>query len=303
MRDSLAIQNLWHPWLIHAHSPTSRAIALLPLSPYLTTVVSFRASRSRLIALATGALLGWFLRAGLAAESTNVSKYKYPESLAGRILSADRKKVLFNFTRKAIQTGSRLDVLREFTTPEGVLAEREKVVYVGDELTDFQLEQLQINTKEVARIRADPDHAGKRLIAYEYTKDTRSTAKPKTRTESLRPETLISDMLAPWFLAHWQELLRGEEIRCRYIVPQRRETIGFSVEKQSDFVRDGRKYIHLKMSPSSIIISALVDPLIFTIEGDGARHVLEYTGRTTLKLKEGNDWKDLTGVTVFDWPK
>jgi hypothetical protein len=239
--------------------------------------------------------------AGVAAESTNVSKYKYPESLTGRVLSPDRKKLLFKFTRKVTQTGSRLDVLREFITPDGILSLREKVVYVGNELTDFQLEQLQIGSKEVATIRPDPDHPGKRLITYEFTKDTLSSAKPKTRTEPLRPDTLIADMLAPFFLGHWQELLRGDEIRCRYIVPQRRETIGFSIEKQSEFARDGRKFIHLKMSPSSLIISALVDPLIFTIEKDGQRHILEYSGRTSLKLKEGNEWKDLNAVTVFDW--
>ncbi len=288
--------------LIHVHSTTADKIALLPLTPYLNRVVRLQKSRWQLLALITNLQLYLSIPA-VAADSTNVSKFKYPESLTGRVLSADRKKLLFNFTRKATQTGSRLDVLREFTTPDGVLAEREKVVYIGDELTDFQLDQLQINSKEVAHIHHDPDHPARSLITYEYTKDTRSRSRPKTRTEPLRPDTLISDMLAPFFQDHWQEIVRGDEIRCRYIVPQRRETIGFSIEKQSEFVRDGRKLLQVKMSPSSLIISALVDPLIFTIEKDGARHVLEYTGRTTLKVKDGNDWKDLTGVTVFDWPK
>jgi hypothetical protein len=29
--------------------------------------------------------------------------------------------------------------------------------------------------------------------------------------------------------------------------------------------------------------------------------VLQYVGRTTPKLKEGNKWKELDALTVFDW--
>jgi hypothetical protein len=271
-------------------------------SPTFRSVVALRTTHLPLLALAllAGAQLFPTARAH-AADTTNVSKYLYPATLTGHVYSLDRKKLFFNFTRKATQTGPRLDVLREFTTPDGALAVRETIVYTNNELTDFQLDQLQINSKEIAHIRPDPAHPAKRLITYEYTKDTRSTARPKTHTEPLRPDTLISDMLAPWFLDHWQELMRGEEIRCRYIVPQRRETIGFTIDRQSEFTRDGRKYVVLKMSPTSLIISALVDPLIFTIERDGARHVLEYIGRTTLKLKDGSSWKDLEAVNTFDW--
>jgi hypothetical protein len=63
----------------------------------------------------------------------------------------------------------------------------------------------------------------------------------------------------------------------------------------------GKAAVIIKMSASSFIIAALVDPLFFTMEKDGEHRVLQYDGRTTPKLKDGTKWKDLDAVTVFDW--
>ena len=55
------------------------------------------------------------------------------------------------------------------------------------------------------------------------------------------------------------------------------------------------------VEPTSPIISALVNPLFFTIEKASPHRVLQYVGRTTPKIKAGGKWKDLDAVTVFEW--
>jgi hypothetical protein len=37
------------------------------------------------------------------------------------------------------------------------------------------------------------------------------------------------------------------------------------------------------------------------MEKNGQHRVLQYTGRTTPKIKFKSGWKDLDAVTVFDW--
>jgi len=112
---------------------------------------------------------------------------------------------------------------------------------------------------------------------------------------------LINETVGPLLGSHWDALQRGEKVKCRCIVIPRGETIGFTFAKQSERKQAGKDLIIVKMTPTSPIIGVLVDPLIFTIEKAGRHRVLDYVGRTTPKIKEGNQWKDLDGVTVFEW--
>ncbi len=237
--------------------------------------------------------------ADLAA--TNILKYEEPKHLAGTIYSADRKKALFKFSRRSVRKGDRLDVFREYADLHGTVALSEKVIYQGDKLSEYDVDDLQSGAQGSAKIIELASEPAKSVISYQYAKDARSKSKPKTRNEPLRNPCLISDMVAPFLLDHWNELLKSQEVKCRLIVVERRETVGFTFVKDSESRREGRNVIVVKMLPTSPIISALVDPLFFTIEKEGQKRILEYAGRTAVKVKEGGKWKDLDGVTVFEW--
>jgi len=64
-----------------------------------------------------------------ATNSSAVLKYEEPKSLAGTIYakSSDRKNPLFIFTRAATRSGSTLEVVRNYSYPDGKLAARERV--------------------------------------------------------------------------------------------------------------------------------------------------------------------------------
>jgi hypothetical protein len=208
---------------------------------------------------------------------------------------------LFIFTRAATRSGSTLEVVRNYSYPDGKLAARERVRYEGDALVFYELEDFQSGARGSAQIGREASHSSQRNIFFKFSKDESSRSKPQTRTEELRNDVLINDMVAPFLVAHWGELLNGREVKCRYIVLPRRETVGFTFVKQSEGTWQGRAVIIVKMEPTSPIIAELVDPLFFTIEKEGQHRVLEYTGRTTPKIQSGKKWKDLDAVTGFDW--
>ena len=247
------------------------------------------------IALAT------LVRASETQPNTNSwLKYEEPRALSGTIypLGSDRKQPLYQFNRQVTRQGDRLDVIREFTYPDGKLAVREKAVYQGDALISWTLEELQTGTRGTATL----DRTGNSgRIRFEYYKNSDTNAAPKKRVEELQKNTLACDMVGPFLRDHWESLARGEEIRCRYIVVPRMETIGFTFAKYRDELRKGQPVLIIKMSPTSPIISALVDPLFFVMERTAKHRVLEYSGRTTPKIKVGSKWKDLDALSVFSW--
>jgi len=238
-----------------------------------------------------------------AAGGETSSKYEQPKLLAGTVYKAnsDRKHVLYKFKRTVTRSGPTLNVVREFTYPDGKVAARERAVYEGDNLVSCELEELQINARGTAKVLRDPKSEAKGNISFEHVTDRNSPGKTKANTESLRPDTLVNDMIAPFLVAHWDDLMKGEVVKSRYLALTRAETVGFKFARQAESTWQGKPVVIIKMSATSLIIAALVDPVFFTMEKGGEHRVLQYDGRTTPKIKDGNKWKDLDAVTVFDW--
>ena len=233
------------------------------------------------------------------------SMYAGPPLLTGTIYAKDTnpRQPLFKFKRVATSSGDNVNVLRTFTDLEGEPAARELVAYKGDHLVSYQLEELQIGAAGSARLQREPGNSVKGAIAFEYTKDLHGSGKTRASNESLRPDTLVGDMVGEFLSSHWNDLARGDKVRCRYIVVPRRETVGFTFVKHSETTAGGRPVLIVRMEATSPIIATLVDPLYFTIEKDSPHRVAQYVGRVTPKLKRGDKWDDLDGIFVFDWPK
>ena len=255
--------------------------------------------------VATWVLLSTVLvaRAAVGAEAPAPSRYEQPKSRTATVYEAgsDLKRILYKYQRTVTRSGSSLKVVREFSYPDGKLAARETIEYEHDNLVSYDLEELQINARGIARVQPPSKSKPKGEISFTYITGTGSTAKTNTNTEKLAPDTIVADMMAPFLTAHWNELMKGKTIKCRFIAATRAETVGFEFVRASESTQDGKPVVVIKMSPSSLIIAALVDPLCFFIEKGGEHRTLRYRGRTTPKIREGNKWKDLDAETVFDW--
>src|SRR5262249_43117086 len=173
---------------------------------------------------------------------------------------------------------------REYAAPDGKLAAREKVVYEGDTLIAFELEELQTGASGSARLVPGDKKSDKPRIVFEYREHADAHQKPKTANERWQNDTIVNDMLAPFLVDHFEQLSRGDKVRCRYIVIARRETVGFTFSKVESVERQGRSLLLIKMEASSPLIAALMDPICFFIETQPPHHIVEYVGRTTPKI-------------------
>ena len=237
-----------------------------------------------------------------ADAPSSAINYEEPALLTGTIFEtgSDAKKVLFKFKRSAARSGSTVRVLREFTYPDGSLAARERVVYEAGRFISFQLDELQTGSQGTTTIALDPK-TSKWKAAFDFVTGSGNKTRKKTDSETLDREPLIADMIPYFVTAHWNELVKGAAVTFRFVAQSRVETVGFKLVKESEVTWRGKPTIRLRMEPTSFIIAQIVDPLFFIVEKDGAHRILEYDGRTTPKLKRGNDWKDLDAVTIYDW--
>ncbi len=243
----------------------------------------------------------------ISAADTNAvapaSLYEGPAVLTGSIYAKDSnpRKLLYNFQRRATRSGSKVNIVREYTNPDGTPAARERVFYDGDKLVSYELDELQINAVGSARIELEPGGGGKGKIAFEYNKDAHDKNSVKSSTENLHPDTLVGDMIATFLRVHWNELFRGEKVKCRYIVVPRRETVGFTFVKDSETTIDGHPVLVVRMEATSALIATLVDPLYFSVDKESGHRVVQYTGRVVPKIKKGDKWDDLDALVIFDW--
>ena len=234
------------------------------------------------------------------AADTNLPslKYEWPTNITGTIHDKVTTNLLFDFKRTSTRSGTNLNVLREYTYPDGKVAARETVVYEGDTLLSYTLDEVQTGEAGSARITYDRSNkkTGRIRFSFQPAGDTAAE-----KSERLPANALTADMIAPFIKDHWTELMKGRKVECRYLVVTRKETVGFTFVKDREMPVQGKPVVIIRMEPSSWVIGLVAKPLFFTIEKEGQRRVLQYTGRTTPKLKIDGEWKDLDAITIFNW--
>ncbi len=208
-------------------------------------------------------------------------------------IGSDRQNLLFHFRRTAERTGNDINVTRTYTYPNGRTAAVEKVTYRDRGLISYELFEKQIGAHGKAVIQGNAE-TGTGKISLEYVKD----GETHTGEEELVGRTVVNDNIVPYLLAHFDQLMQGEEVPLQYIVVPRTRTVGFNLVKSGDATWQGRPAVIIKMIPSNFFIRLVVDPIYFTVDND-SRQVVKYEGRTTPKIKEDGEWKDLDGVMVF----
>ncbi|MBY0472519.1 hypothetical protein K2X30_15245 [bacterium] len=128
-----------------------------------------------------------------------------------------------------------------------------------------------------------------------------SQGETKTDQETLENNFVIGPTIVDYLHGNWTDLIEGKDVSVRLGVVDRKETVGFKFFKIDDSTVDSQKVLVVKMKPTSFVIAAIVDPLIFKFNRADKR-LLEVVGRTPIKVKKGDKWDTLDAETVYDLP-
>ncbi len=159
-------------------------------------------------------------------------------------------------------------------------------------VTDGKLTRYLVHHKQTGEEGSLDVKDGKLLFSY--------TRKGSTDTnEEKAPDNLIiGPLIVGYIQSHWDEILKGDAVPVRFAVLDRKETVGFKLEKESEFERNGKKVIQVKMKPTSIFIAAIVDPIHFILSKDN-KEILEIDGRTLPKREDKGSFKDLDPEILY----
>jgi hypothetical protein len=222
-----------------------------------------------------GSGLGIFLALSwtpAAAESDPSLRPSYRAKLYE--VGSARSRLLFGYELSESPDGQHR--ASQYTDASGARVAREELVLEQGGLLRYELDLLTAGRS--GRI----ERVGDRL-SFSYTED----GKTDTDTEDYAGNVVVGLMLVPYICSHWTELTEGRELRVRFAVADRLETLGFRLARvEQARVEDA---ITIAFKPSSLIVRLLVDPLYLTFTRDGDR-VLEIFGRTTPLLREKNRW-------------
>jgi hypothetical protein len=254
------------------------------------------------LTIALWPVVGWAGTNAVSEHPPQVEPFDFatPQTLTGTIyeMGPPPEKILFHFRRTAIRMGDIVHVERIYTCPDGSAAAVENVVYQSGQLVSFEMKEFQANVSGSIEITPVPTNPACQKISIGYAHNLNP---PKGTPKNLLPDTVIDDTLYPFMLAHWDDLMRGDAPKFHFVSLEWKCTFNFRLVKTGERVQAGRTFELIKMEPTSLLLSHVLKPLSFTVEKDGARHIVSYTGRTTPRVKKGNTWKYLDAKTVFDW--
>lgn len=212
-----------------------------------------------------------------------------PSHYGAEIFDLKSGELKFKFDHTSKTEGDLTVEEAKFTNPAGELLVSERAEFKGDQLVSFQQSQKQTGGEGLIKV-ADGE------IHFSYKKD----GKEKTDEEKLTSNFVTSPSIIRYMMKNFTALKKGDTLDVRFGVLDRRETVGFSLKKDSETTVNGQKAVVIRMKPSSFIIAALVDPLYFTFNEDGSR-TLEMKGRTPTKIKDGSSLKDFDGRWVYKY--
>lgn len=203
---------------------------------------------------------------------------------------SDRKTELYRVKGTERTEGNRKRIQTEFTGADGKAALSEEAHFEDGRLLSYRIDQKQVGETRLLRIEAGRAY-------FSTTRD----GKTATDDESIDDRFIIGLTTVDYLRRNWDRILKGETLDSRFAVLERRETVGFKFFKTAEERRGDKDVVLVMMKPTSFVIAALVDPLVFVMTKDGSR-LLELRGRLLPKrLRADGKWADQDYEAVYSY--
>jgi steroid 5-alpha reductase family enzyme len=161
----------------------------------------------------------------------------------------------------------------------------ENATYRGPHLISQQTDQLQ--TDKHYKIEVKNDH-----IFFSEGK--------KESSEGLFDDFVTGPTSENFLNEHWDALMAGKTVSCRFGVNEVKETVGFEFKMAGKKKIGDQEAIWIKMKPSSMFISIVVDEIDLYIDPQTKRY-LKFVGRTPLQKKVNGKLTPLDGELIYHY--
>ena len=222
------------------------------------------------------------------AAAAAIAMDPIPAHLTTNISPLDhRDDIQFHMTRETKLEGTTESVRNTYTDKDGKEVVVETAFIDKGHIVSFHQDQKQWNSSGDMIVKDGKVH-------FTYTRE----GKTKTAEDDAGADFVVTASLMNYVREHWSDIVKGKAVKFKLGALERREVVAFEIKKEKEMIYNGQPAYVLKMSPSSMFIAALVNPIFFTSTTSGDR-LWEIDGRTPLKFKKGDAWKDYDGHTVY----
>lgn len=202
----------------------------------------------------------------------------------GTVFDKEGKNKKFTYERYQDVQGDKVLDRAVFKNREGEVQTEEKVETLNGELVRYDIDQKQL--KQKAWIVVNGDKAEFNLKKFRKRNYPVTHKKGKNFVSGIQ--------IVPLVQKNWDKFLKGEDTEIRLGVWYRQEPIRFNLSQEK--LTDDKMTI--KMSPSSMFIRAVVDPLYFHFDRK-TKDLTSYVGRVVPKTKCGRDYCDYDGLVKY----
>jgi hypothetical protein len=211
-------------------------------------------------------------------------------------IDGDQSKQLYQFERREkIENGKKIAEVT-YKDMQGSLAVSETVIYNDPNNKEYVVFDEYVFDRPQSQEKAIIKNENGKL-KFHHEKN----GKIKDRTEDLEPNTIVRDQYVVFLRKNWEALMKDEKIKSRLVVPDRSETIGFTIKKDSEFQMNGKSVIRFKFTPNSFIIAMIAKDAFFTLEKDGEHRLVRVEGRMPVFKKVDNEFKNMFGRLNFEY--
>ena len=206
---------------------------------------------------------------------------------------SNKQKLLFTYQHASESKGDVRTVTNTYKDKDGGIAAIETVEFVKDgdreKVRRYHMSQKQLGAEGDVEVKD-----GKVLFTYKVD------GTEKKAEEKLTDDFVVGPAVTAHLQRNWATIVKGDKVKVRFAVPDRKETVGFDYFKDREETINGTKTFVIKMKPSSFLIAALVKPLYFFYTTDGEK-LVEVHGRTQVKQGVSGSWKNLDAVTTYEY--
>jgi hypothetical protein len=118
----------------------------------------------------------------------------------------------------------------------------------------------------------------------------------RSAVEPSDANVVVGPTLVGYIVRHLEALRAGSVIPVRFALIDRLETLTFDLEASTARSDETR----IEMRPSNLLLSALIDPIVFTFDARSAK-LVRLEGRVPPKRKEGEWLKDLDARVEYSF--
>ena len=160
----------------------------------------------------------------------------------------------------------------------------EKIERKQNRLVRYDIDQKQL--KQKARIELKDDK-----VIFNLKGNNKKTE----RKIIDKPENFIVGMqIVPFIIKHWKALAKGERKEIKLAVWNEQKVFSFYLSRE----KMDEQTMLIRMRPSNFLARLVLGSFYFTM-GVKDKVVLQYKGRTNLKEKRDNSYRDYEGLVYY----